>query len=383
MTDQEKINWVYSQLEDEESKFIFEKRIQFNHTGNYNLIWDIVDRYVPELADHKWSPDIVKRLIHSFERSGKKTVIFGAGHNGKILAEMIAEDESGLECFCDNNPDKWGRKINGWITVISPDELFAKGPLDDYVVIISPLTQSYCDEIYNLLVNRGFPKENIYRFMDYYFTEELEEKQYFDKVVILEADEVFVDGGCYRFDTSERFLKRMKNKGLGCKKIYAFEPDESNFGICRQRAKDLKAENAELIQAGLWNSDTHLTFATLGNASSRLYKFTSLDSKGITLQEGDDDIAEVRVVSLDTYISEKVTFIKMDIEGAELEALKGAEHILLRDKPKLAVCIYHNKEDLYEIPHYLKTLVPEYKLYIRHYSNYTSETVLYAVCEGV
>lgn len=77
--------------------------------------------------------------------------------------------------------------------------------------------------------------------------------------------------------------------------------------------------------------------------------------------------------------SPKVTFIKMDIEGAELESLKGAQKVIQRDKPKLAICIYHKPEDMVELPLYIKELVPEYKFYIRHHSNFINETVLYAI----
>ena len=75
----------------------------------------------------------------------------------------------------------------------------------------------------------------------------------------------------------------------------------------------------------------------------------------------------------------RVTFIKMDIEGSELEALKGAQQTIQRDRPKLAICIYHKPEDMTDIPLYIKSLVPEYRLYVRHHSNRCSETVLYAV----
>ena len=76
---------------------------------------------------------------------------------------------------------------------------------------------------------------------------------------------------------------------------------------------------------------------------------------------------------------EKVTFIKMDIEGSEREALKGAERVILRDKPRLAICVYHKWEDLYEIPMMVKRMAPEYRLYLRHHSDTAMETVLYAV----
>jgi len=69
----------------------------------------------------------------------------------------------------------------------------------------------------------------------------------------------------------------------------------------------------------------------------------------------------------------------MDIEGSELNALKGAEAVIRKYHPVLAVCVYHKKEDLLEIPQYIKSLYPGYKLYLRTYSKYCQELVLYAV----
>jgi hypothetical protein len=70
----------------------------------------------------------------------------------------------------------------------------------------------------------------------------------------------------------------------------------------------------------------------------------------------------------------------MDIEGAELDALKGAEETIKRDKPKLAICIYHKDSDFVETPEYIHEFVPEYRLYVRHHGRTSArETVLYAV----
>lgn len=76
--------------------------------------------------------------------------------------------------------------------------------------------------------------------------------------------------------------------------------------------------------------------------------------------------------------SDNVTFIKMDIEGAEMEALEGAQKTIERCKPKLAISIYHKEDDLWEIPYYILKKYPWYKIYIRHYALTTNETVMYA-----
>lgn len=73
----------------------------------------------------------------------------------------------------------------------------------------------------------------------------------------------------------------------------------------------------------------------------------------------------------------QATFIKMDIEGAELDALRGAEELIKANKPKLAICLYHHVHDLWTIPLYVKSLVPEYKLFCRENRSGT-EFVMYA-----
>ena len=88
---------------------------------------------------------------------------------------------------------------------------------------------------------------------------------------------------------------------------------------------------------------------------------------------------EIQTVTLDQVIDkETVGFIKMDIEGAEWGALHGAEKTILRDKPLLAICVYHIPGDTLAIMDYLAELVPEYRFWLRHYGPARTETVLYA-----
>lgn len=76
----------------------------------------------------------------------------------------------------------------------------------------------------------------------------------------------------------------------------------------------------------------------------------------------------------------EVSLIKMDIEGAELQALIGGMHTIIRNKPKLAISLYHKRDDMFKIPLLIHNFCPAYRLYIRHHCTTFSETVLYAIC---
>lgn len=104
---------------------------------------------------------------------------------------------------------------------------------------------------------------------------------------------------------------------------------------------------------------------------------TGQKENGMVSTDGD---GVIRAVSIDKRLAgERVTFIKMDIEGSEMEALSGCADTVRRCRPKLAICVYHKSEDVVEIPRKVLEMNPEYKLYLRHYSYSDTETVLYAV----
>jgi hypothetical protein len=88
-------------------------------------------------------------------------------------------------------------------------------------------------------------------------------------------------------------------------------------------------------------------------------------------------------VSVDDFVRtnglERIDFIKMDIEGAEQLALEGSAHSIARHRPKLAICAYHEPDDLWRIPLLITRLNPDYRLYLDHYTNHVEETVVYAV----
>ncbi len=106
-------------------------------------------------------------------------------------------------------------------------------------------------------------------------------------------------------------------------------------------------------------------------------RFVSGGGLGSRISKDGDTL--VQCVALDDVLpASKPTFICMDVEGAEPEVLKGAEGLLRANRPDLGVCVYHAPHHVWEIPLYLHSLGLGYRFYLRNYTTFTSETVLYA-----
>lgn len=111
-----------------------------------------------------------------------------------------------------------------------------------------------------------------------------------------------------------------------------------------------------------------------------VFFYTSFNSgNGSSSSISDNGEQLAHIVSLDdVLITKDITMIKMDIEGAEIDALNGAKNTIQSLKPDLAICVYHKISDIWEIPLMLHKWVPEYKFYLRCHAGSTMETVLYA-----
>ncbi len=184
--------------------------------------------------------------------------------------------------------------------------------------------------------------------------------QYFD-IFSPEKGEVIVDAGACDGRTEKQFFEWGKEN---IETIYAFELDPGNKVKCLDLYKKNGYHNVVFINKGVGNENKTIHLAE-GNENSPSSKV----GKGSR---------EVPICRIDDEITGKVTFIKMDIEGEELNALRGAERTIREYKPHLAICIYHKASDLYKIPGYLHEIVPEYKFVVRHYTSIDWETVLYA-----
>ena len=173
--------------------------------------------------------------------------------------------------------------------------------------------------------------------------------------------EVFIDAGAYDGDTLKSYITSVGNNFL---EYHCIEPDARNFKALNNFILKKQIKNVYTYNIGVWDRETQLGFSSNFSESSKL----SVASK-----------TKISVNSIDNLFSDKpVTFIKMDVEGAEYKALLGAKKTILKNKPKLAICVYHKPEDLIEIPEIIRSFDNSYRFFLRHHENNFYETVLYA-----
>lgn len=177
-------------------------------------------------------------------------------------------------------------------------------------------------------------------------------------------DEVFVDCGAFDGDTIRAFLARRCSR---FKAIIAIEPDPVSYGELERYLQTLSPETRAKIRG-------------VHSAIGQEAKTIRFKAEGSVSSSKDEAGSEVPCLPLDNILEGLgPTFIKMDIEGGEREALLGARHILSAEAPVLAVCLYHKPEDLWQLPLLIKSLQPDYRLFLRRYSDECWEQVCYAV----
>lgn len=361
--------------------------------------------YLKKLEDKIGKGEISSNpLLEMLFNHNVPIIIYGAGAVGHAVYNILRKHDIDPQYFCSGLASGYidyltGKKVihkdelqvfhNG-IVILSigdtasqaekgqiKEELAAKGYREEQIIHhyaleekISPTFfldhEQEIRRVYDLLAeeeSREIYVQKLKYMVDYVPVRfESTQKMYIDQdIVAFDASEVVIDAGAYDGDTALLFREII---GLSAD-IYSFEPDSSNYNNLETRVGNDKRIHLEKM--GLWNRRGILHFSNDSNGSSHI--------------ENNGELT-VKVVDLDSYCAEKgivPTYIKMDIEGAEMQAIGGAEETIKSRKPKLAICLYHRPEDIYEIPIALYKLNPSYRMYIRHYSESRTDTVLYAV----
>ncbi len=191
------------------------------------------------------------------------------------------------------------------------------------------------------------------------------EAQYINELTVpaLQGREItFVDCGAYDGDSYEALLARPE---VSCGQAFLLEPDPDNFSRLVQRVSK-KGRNAVCLPLAAAEHHSLLTF----NAGQ---------GEGCSINPQGDGVS-ITAVALDQLLpAVSVDLIKLDVEGAEAGVLRGAEHIIRRSRPVIAVSLYHNPQDLWNLPELLFDLCSNYRFHIRQHGSNTFEAVLYAV----
>jgi len=358
------------------------------------------------------------RLIEPF---GKSLVLFGAGNFGRQVLACLRRDGNEPLAFVDNNSSLWGKTVDG-IPVFSPYEAARRfGQRAAFLITIrSPESQHrfvetkqrlhtlscrrvvsfmpflwkyaetflpyfYIDLPHKIYDNAEALKDTFNLWADAesrraFFTQ-LEwrvlpdfdslpgrtiYKPYFPKDIFsLRADETFVDCGAYDGDTIREFLD---HSGGSFNRIVAFEPDPRNFQNLATYVGNLPkgiGEKIILLNKAVGAKHGRLRFDGAGSASSH---------------ESPDGSIEVESVALDGILKDySPSYIKLDVEGDESEALIGAQRIIGKKSPILAVCIYHRLDDLWRIPLLIQSFFTGYRYFLRAHNEEGWELVCYAV----
>lgn len=362
-----KIHTLYELLQDEQSRAIFLARLAFDIDPSIPNI-----KHIVSLGSFKeqgllgWNPSWTE-VVRKLSREHKKIILYGASETGILIAKMLEFERINFYGFCGSDAERFPDGLLGK-PVFTPDELVAHG--DEYYVVPSAGPESY-REIYQFLQKHNYPEEHILDWSDVVCFED--KNQYFEFPELYRRGTAFIDGGCYNCETSYKFAQWCEG---AYSSIIAFEPDPDNYANCCKILQNTPLPNSQLINAGLSSQEGTAEFHA-GNTSSSHIALTEVGHNQAKINP--NHTISIRTVAIDDIIgNQTVGFIKMDIEGAEFDALHGAKNTIIRNKPLLAICVYHLRGDVFAIMDYLHQLLPEYRFLLRHYSLDKSETVLYA-----
>jgi len=348
---------------------------------------------------------------------GEAFVLFGAGRLGRTA--LAALRKAGIEplAFSDNNPLLWHKPVDG-LQVLPPQEaaqklrhkavfvitVYTSDPvrrqllgLDLKVVSFASLSWAYPEAFLPHgaleLPFRIYEEAEHVRSVISLWADDTSRSEYLaqlrwrtslnpdvlpahlprdqiyfpNDLVSLSRDEVFVDCGAFDGDTIREFLKR---RGPSFKHMIAIEPDPANYQRLRAYCSTLPRRirrKTTTMQVAVGSRRGPVRFNATGTAASAV-------GSGSTEVEG---------VPLDEVLSDNApTYIKMDLEGTELDALLGARRVMEEASPILAICLYHRQEHLWRIPLFIDSVSRRYSLFLRRYSDDCWEQVCYAVPPG-
>ena len=355
---QEMAEKVYAHLTDEISKKIFEARLKYAAEKDLGYITGLESKYRNLNSDMQVYVEKIQKGAH--------VLIYGAGVAGHYLFGRFKGFGVNVDCFIDQDESKGPVDGQTGIKVITEKELIDNKELyGGKTVVISYPVKPVAHEVRKRLIDEiGINENNIIMGI---FDWRNNQGQYFDYFAPGE-NEVFVDCGCFDGATCFNFAGWCGSKGF--EHIYSFEADPKNY----EKSKELLAllGKCELFPYGTSDANKKVYFA------SDAFETSCIISREEAERKNFEGVTEIETVALDEVLAGKrVTFIKMDIEGAEYEALMGARKLIMENRPRMAISVYHKFEDFVTLADLVLSMHPDYRIAYRHYGFDDLETVMY------
>lgn len=354
---------------------------------------------IEEIISLQDFPEIILEQCQS-----QPVVLFGAGGGCAPAIQMFRARGIKILAIADNNSSRWGERVEG-VEIASLGEIlrryenfriFVSAPNNAHEIIPELRERdtgkeiiffdspdrlnreeyksylrdnaSSLEELYEGLGDE-FSKETMVGVLkgwvsgDFRFFEKVHvDDQYFvDDIIQFGAEEVFLDIGAFDGDTVAGFRHTVGDVFRG---IIAIEPNPDCFEALSSLSRS--DDRISFIGKGIYSRAGRFSFSSNGVGKTSQFSLIPSDSG-------------VEVDTVDSLVEGPITFLKMDIEGLELDALRGARRTIERFRPKLAICVYHKHDDLLKISRFIQALGLGYRFYLRHHTFYCGETVLYAV----
>lgn len=359
------------------------------------------ERLIPHV--HNVMRDTLEQAFDSMMSENKSFIIWGAGQTGTMTIDLLNNYSKGKlvpKYIVDNNSSLWGKN-----QVVNPTDFFAEMEQIDVVLVcvyvadqviaqlqengytgqIIPVNASVyaiddqllqlydenmenLERLYDLLADDRSRQTieaylNMIRSGDIRFWDAVNGdstvKLLDPEIMRFSHKEHFVDVGAFTGDTISKYLELCDGKYLS---ILGFEPDAQNFSVLQDY----------IITKQLCN--THLFPMAVSNEDGMRLFYTGRSESGFFSTAGGENVPVTMLDSVPEAIN--TTILKISTNGFDLDVVKGAKNLILKNKPQISA--YANRNLLWEIPFYLKELVPEYEIYYRHYGIGRQAMICYA-----
>lgn len=369
----ERVKYLYNCLEDRLSREIFFSQIVYELEPTWSNAIKLVNlnlSYCNALtSEEKRTIENSTEILKGLQNEGKKIIIYGTGFSGKTTGINLLYEGIDFWGFCNSSRAEsfrdglMGKPVIGQEYIIENSETC-------YILFATEAAS----QIITQLVSLGFPRDHVLFYFEHAMLAET--NQYLQFPQLYRCGTALIDCGCFDCQDDYDFAEWCKGN---YSKIISVEADPKNYAMCKNRIISDPIPNMQIVQAAIMDRVGTVQFGANGSAGSHVIGAPLDNCRGVIKQEVTVPCMTIDSLKEEYLATDKVGFIKMDIEGGEYAAIHGAKDTIIQDKPLLAICVYHRTGDMLAIMDYINTICSDYRFWLRR----EGDLVLYASVDRI